>query len=126
MEAESECYAPSDTAANLIFAWLVVPSMWACRPHADVESQARRDFNVTLVEVPMRKWSMEYLQLLKGCFGALLYREPGSLLPFGVAQVCDYFFARDRRESLVYTWLPREKRFRIVDQDWVNLRRGAA
>lgn len=85
-------------------------------------AQARRDFKVHLRRVLLfNEWGMERVAQLQPCFGALLF-DDGSI-PFGFAQVCDYFFARDKREALVYTWMPYERRFKLVDQDWVDLRR---
>jgi len=123
---ENSAPPPPPPPANLFFAWLVIPSMWAMQPRDQVEAQAMRDFNVRLMEVNLARWNLEILERCQKCFGALIYREPGSMLSCGAAQVCDYFFARDRKESLVYTWLPRERQFRMVDQDWVDLRRFAS
>lgn len=120
MESPDDCYPPADAAANLKFAWLGFDYVFEERA---AKVQACRDFNISLVEVLLfNRWKFAHVNLLSPCFGALLFNS-GRDIPFGFAQVCDYFFARDKREALVYTWLPHECRFRLVDQDWVNLRR---
>lgn len=108
--------------------WLAIPNVWQmAQPTREIRDQAAKAFNSKIVSLsawaqPIPFWSD--LKHAQGCAGLIIIRSPASHIPAPCAQVIDFFFGRDKNEALVYEYQPFEKTFRLVDRDWLNLRRA--
>lgn len=94
----------------------------------DIVHQAQRDFNsgVCFVRTDARtpaEW-LNVFTICWDCAGVILMRDQMQQVPYGVAQIVDFFFGRDGGKAMVYEWQPFEKNFRMVDRDWLLARRA--
>lgn len=119
---------PSEPVLPVI-GFMVVPSLWAMGlDFISIRRQARRDLGSDLMWlyqwpcVISAHWLKEF-EACSRCAGVCVLRDQMQPIPHHAAQVMDFFFGRDKREAVVYEWQPFEKIFRLIDRDYLNLRR---
>lgn len=122
---------PPGDPTHIYMGWITVPSAWAMEvPKLAVKRKAMRDFSTRLIDLsPWRKtypprMLVDCVKRCQECAGVLVLRDPSQAIPGSSANVLDFFFGRDKAEALVYEWQPWEKIFRLVDRDWLLLRRA--